>query len=142
MKGFLIDTCVISEFTKPSPDLGLVTWLAKIEPSILYLSAITVGELQYGIGLQTEKKKRDFLDRWLRSDVLVEFEGRILSFDSDVARRWGGLRAKARSNGNPVPTIDSMIAATALHHNVAIVTRNVTDFHRIGVDVVNPWTGG
>jgi len=141
LRGFLIDTCAISEFTKQSPDLGLVAWLSQIDASILFVSAITIGELRYGITLQAEQKKRDFLERWFRSDVLVEFEGRILPFDGEVAEQWGRLRAKARKGGTPAPTIDAMIAATALHYNLAVMTRNESDFQRLGLEVVNPWKG-
>jgi predicted nucleic acid-binding protein len=140
VKGFLIDTCAISEFTKESPNLGLVSWLARIDSTVVYLSAITIGELRYGMSLVSNQKKRSALERWLRADVLAEFNHRILAFDSDVAERWGRLRADARKNGTPVPVIDAMIAATAVQHNLAVVSRNESDFERMGVDVVNPWS--
>ena len=139
MRGFLIDTCAISEFTKQSPNLGLVSWLSRVDSEILFLSALTVGELRYGIALESQRKKRESLDRWLRSEVLVDFDDRILPFDAEVAERWGRVRANARTDGSPVPTVDAMIAATALHYNLAIVTRNETEFRRAGADVVNPW---
>jgi predicted nucleic acid-binding protein len=141
VRGFLVDTCAISEFTKPAPDLGLVSWLAQTDSNLTYLSAVTVGELRFGIAIQSVRKKRERLENWLRSEVLSEYEGRILPFDEDVAQRWGRLRSEARKTGTSVPVIDAMIAATAIHYNLAIVSRNETDFRRMGLDIVNPWSG-
>ncbi|HLI96214.1 MAG TPA: type II toxin-antitoxin system VapC family toxin [Candidatus Baltobacteraceae bacterium] len=140
MKGFLVDTCAVFEFTKQSPNLGLVSWLARVDSSIVYLSAISIGELRYGISVLTNHKRRSALERWLRADVLAEFNGRILSFNGDVAERWGRLRADARKRGTPLPVIDAMIAATAAHYNLGVVTRNESDFEQMGIDVINPWS--
>lgn len=140
MRGFLLDTCAISEFTKESPNLGLVTWLARTDANLVYLSALTIGELRYGISLQRERKKRERLERWLRGEVLPEFEERILSFDIGAADKWGNVRANARHAGTPAPVIDSMIAATAIHFGLAVVSRNDADFQRLNADVVNPWS--
>jgi predicted nucleic acid-binding protein len=76
----------------------------------------------------------------LRGEVLPEFNGRILPIDADVAERWGRLRAAARQNGKPLPVIDAVIAATAVQYNLAVVSRNESDFERVGVDVINPWS--
>lgn len=140
MRGFLVDTCAISEFTKHSPNLGLVSWLARADSSIVYLSAITVGELRYGISILSDRRRQSALERWLRGEVLPEFNGRILPIDADVAERWGRLRAAARQNGKPLPVIDAVIAATAVQYNLAVVSRNESDFERVGVDVINPWS--
>jgi len=140
VKGFLVDTCAVFEFTKQSPNLGLVSWLARVDSSIVYLSAISIGELRYGISVLTNHKRRSALERWLRADVLAEFNGRILSFNGDVAERWGRLRADARKRGTPLPVIDAMIAATAAHYNLGVVTRNESDFEQMGIDVINPWS--
>lgn len=139
MKGFLLDTCAISEFAKPSPNLGLVAWLSRIDVSLLFLSSLTIGEIRYGISLQPDRRKRNFLERWLSAEVLSDFQGRILAVDESVAQRWGRLRAQARTAGSPAPVIDALIAATALQHGLAVVTRNDADFERLGADVVNPW---
>lgn len=140
MKGFLLDTCGISEFSKISPDLGLISWLARVNPTIVFLSAVTIGELQYGISLAPDGQRRRHLERWLRSDVLPDFEERILPFDGEVAERWGRLRAERRKSGTPIPAIDAMIAATALQYNLAVVTRNEADFQGTGIDILNPWS--
>ena len=123
------------------PDLGVVTWFARTALSALYLSAVTVGELRYGIARVPDHGRRRFLDTWLAADLLEEFEGRILAVDTDVADRWGKLRAQATVLGKTLPVIDGLIAATALHHNLAIVTRNRGDLEQSGVTVVDPWTG-
>ena len=140
MSGYLIDTCAISEFQKPSPDLGVIGWFARVDLSLLYLSAFTIGELRYGIELLKDKSKRAALERWLLSQVLGEFNGRVLSIDTDDADLWGRLRARANRAGKPFPVIYAMLAATALRHNLALVTRNEDDFRHSGVDVVNPWS--
>lgn len=140
MKGFLLDTCAISEFARASPNLSLISWLARIDPTIVFLSAVTIGELRYGISLAANKKRRETLERWLRSDVLADFDGRVLPFDGEVAEKWGRLRATHKASGTPVPVIDAMIAATAVQYNLAVVTRNQSDFARIGIEIVNPWS--
>ena len=140
MSGYLVDTCAISEFQKPNPDLGVVAWFARMDLALLYLSAFTIGELRYGIELLKDRKKRTALERWLLSDVLAEFNGRVLGIDTDDADLWGRLRAKARAAGKSVAVIDAILAATALRHNLTIVTRNEGDFRNAGVDVVNPWS--
>ena len=142
MKGFLVDTCAISEFTKAAPNLGLVSWLARIDSRVTYLSAVTVAELRYGIARLPSGGKRERLEDWLTSQVLTEYRDRILAFDADVAQRWGRLRSQARPGGVLLPAIDAMIAATAVHYNLAIVSRNEQDFRVMGVDVVNPWSAG
>lgn len=139
MRGFLLDTCAVSEFAKPAPDLGLVEWLSRVDSSLLLLSAVTIGELRFGIDPLAEERKRAFLEAWLTS-VLSDFGDRVLAFDGEVAQRWGRLRAHARAKTAPVPVLDSMIAATALHHGLAVVTRNREDFGRLGTDIVDPWT--
>lgn len=140
MTGFLIDTCAISEFAKKFPNLGLVSWLAKVDARIVFMSSVTIGELHYGIRLNSQAKKRETLERWLRAEVLSDFRDHILPFDDEVAECWGRIRADARKNGNPVPVIDAMIAATAVRYNLTIVSRNESDFRRIGTAVVNPWS--
>jgi predicted nucleic acid-binding protein len=140
VRGFLLDTCAVSEFAKQSPNLGLVSWLARVDSAAVYLSAVTVGELRYGIARLAERKRRDALERWLQSEVLADFSERVLSFDGEVAERWGRLRADAQRAGTPVPVIDAMIAATAVHYNLALISRNEADFKAMPMDVINPWT--
>jgi predicted nucleic acid-binding protein len=140
LSGFLLDTCVLSEFKKPRPDSGLYSWLANLDSATAFISAITVGELRYGIALLPNSAKRHDLERWLSSDVMDGFAGRVIPFDHDVADRWGQVRARSRAQGTTIPPIDAMIAATALHKNLTVVTRNEEHFTAAGVTVTNPWT--
>lgn len=103
-----------------------------------YISAITVGEIEYGISLLPFGRRRKLLEE-VMYQVLTEFAPRILPVDSDVATVWGQLSARVRSNGLNIAAADGLIAATALHHGMHVVTRNVKDFEPTGVLVVNPW---
>ena len=141
MSGFLLDTCVLSEFKKPQPDLGLYSWLASADAAVAFISAITLGELRYGIDLLPATSKRHELERWLVSEVMLDFAGRTIPVDSDVADRWGAIRARARLQGNTIPPVDGMLAATALQRNLTIVTRNEAHFTMAGASVLNPWNG-
>lgn len=134
-----MDTCAISEFKKPIPNLGFLTWFARNDERAIYLSALTIGELRYGIALLDQSKKRTELERWLVSDVISTFGDRVLPIDSDVSDGWGRIRAQARKAGTSVPVLDALLAATSLTHNLSLVTCNETDFKHTGARVVNPW---
>ena len=140
MSGFLLDTCVISEFRRPRPDVGVVAWLAGVDVQLVHLSSVTLGELRYGIAILKERARRLELERWLTVEVLGAFQGRILAFDADVADRWGEIRSRGRLAGKTIPPIDAMLAATALHHRLSVVTRNEGDFARADVPLINPWS--
>lgn len=139
MRGFLLDTCVVSESTRPRPSPRVLAWLAARPAESLYLSVVTIGELEQGIaqaGLDTRALR---LGKWLRDVVVPQFELRVLGVDFAVATRWGRLSGAARVAGKPLPLIDALLAATALEYELAIVTRNVADFDRMNVEMVNPW---
>ena len=140
MSGFLLDTCVLSEFKKLRPNAGLVSWLRNVDETTAYISAITIGELRYGIALLPVSAKRRELERWLSADVLPNFRDRIVPLDFDIADRWGRIRALGHARGLAVPPIDGMLAATAQHRNLTIVTRNEAHFHGAGSSVLNPWS--
>ena len=114
-------------------------WLEATARSSQYVSVITLAEIQKGIELLAEGKRRVQLEQWLRQDLEVWFSRRILSVDSGVAGRWASLVALGTRTGRPLPTVDSLIAATALAHGLTVVTRNVRDFHVAGVATLNPW---
>ena len=139
MSGYLLDTCAVSEFAKREPNAGFLRWVAEIDSALAYLSAITIGELYYGVALLHEVQRMR-LESWLASDVLTEFGSRILAFDAGVSKRWGALRADARRAGATLSPIDAAIAATALHHSLTLVTRNERDFSHAGVPMLNPWS--
>jgi toxin FitB len=139
---FLLDTCVVSEFTKPQPNAQLDAWLDATAESALYLSVVTLGEIQQGITRLPPSIRRQRLQGWLDDDLSVRFAGRILVIDAPVCIAWGRLRADSAAQGRVLPVIDALIAATALHHRMVLVTRNERDFEQIpGLEVFNPSMG-
>lgn len=117
----------------------MVAWFDGRPSATLHLSVLTMGELRRGIdGLADNARKHASMD-WLQTDLPRFFAGRILSIDSRVADRWGQLAACA---ARPLPTVDSLLAATALTHGLALVTRNLRDFQYPGLDVIDPWSVG
>jgi predicted nucleic acid-binding protein len=140
MSGFLLDTNCISESTDPQPNPGVAVWLDEVEPSSLYLSVLTIGEIRKGISSLAAGRRRFELEAWLEERLRLSFRGRILPIDEAVVERWGLLEAETRKKGRPIPTVDGLLAATALEHNLTLATRNVKDFVATHVRVLNPWT--
>lgn len=138
MSGFLLDTNVISELVRPRPEPRVKAWVAATDENLLYLSVLTLGEIRRGIASLKEASRRVALEAWLDSDLALRFAGRILPIDQGVADRWGRLAAQAGPRA-PLPVIDGLLAATALHHNLALVTRNISDVKATGVPLFNPW---
>ena len=136
---YLLDTNVVSEFRKiqtGKADAHVVSWADAAEAEDMFLSAISIQELELGV-LQLERrdaKQGALLRKWLDLKVIPTFAGRILPIDTVIARRSAQL-----SVPNPRPAHDGLIAATALVHNMTVVTRNVADFQSCGVTIVNPW---
>ena len=135
---YLLDTCVVSEFTKSQANTGLRHWLDSQGQRALYLSVITVGEIQKGITKLEDAARQSAIQDWL--EVLIErFEGRILPIDMEIVRVWGALLGEEQRNGINLPAIDSLIASTAAVHHMTVVSRNVQDFERCHASVLNPW---
>ena len=134
--SYLVDTNVISELIKREPNQGVVTFLNRIDESDLYISVLTVGELRKGIELLKDSKKKQELVIWLEQELIPRFNDRLLTISLPVTERWGRLMAKAKKT---LSAIDSLIAATALHHDLALVTRNTSDFEIPTLEVFNPW---
>jgi predicted nucleic acid-binding protein len=134
--SYLLDTNIISETIRRSPNKAVVTWLDQLPAEALYISVLTLGEIQKGVEVLAEKKRREKLRLWLEYDLPAWFEGRVLPVDLPVTDRWCRLLSEV---GRPVPTIDSLLAATALHHELRLVTRNARDFDYLGLEVVNPF---
>ena len=135
--SYLLDTNMLSELRKKTPNAGVVKWFAQRPASTLFLSVLTLGELRKGVeGVKDATRRMTLLD-WLDTDLPAFFTGRILSVDAPVADRWGRMLAAA---GRPVPAIDSLLAATAIHHGLSLVSRNVRDLADLGLDVINPWS--
>ena len=139
MSGFLLDTNVISELVRPKAELKVRAWVADTDESLLYLSVLTFDEIRKGIAALQNASRRAALEAWLDGDLSWRFTNRILSIDQAVADRWGRLAAQAGAK-SPLPVIDGLLAATALHYNLTLVTRNTKDVAATGVPVFNPWS--
>ena len=139
MSGFLLDTNIISELVKPKPEANVTEWVENTDESLLYLSVLTLGEIRRGIAALPQSRRRATLEAWLDKDLRARFEGRILVIDQEVADRWGLLTAAARNSGIVLPVIDGLLAATALEHNLTLVTRDTGQIPLMGVAVFNPW---
>jgi predicted nucleic acid-binding protein len=135
--SYLIDTNVLSELRRKFADVGVQTWFTQRQSATLYLSVLTLGEIRKGIETINEDVRRQALLDWLETDLPKFFEGRVLPIDKAVADRWGRFVAAA---ARPLPAIDSLLAATALEHDLVLVTRNIKDFAGLPVQIFNPWT--
>ena len=135
----LLDTCVISELVRPEPNKRLLQWFSEQDEDRLFLSVLTIGELERGIEKLATSRRKTRLAKWVREDLARRFEGRILSVDMPVTRRWGAITGASERKGRPLPVIDSLIAVTASVHALTVVSRNVPDFERCGVECLNPW---
>jgi predicted nucleic acid-binding protein len=132
---YLLDTNVISETIRKSPDAHVTNWFHAIASNQLYVSVLTLGEIRRGIEKSKDEGRKEFLTAWFENDLMNWFCNRIVSISADVSDKWGYITA----NGT-FPAIDSLIAATALTHNMKLVTRNVADFKSFGgLEIVNPW---
>lgn len=140
MAGFLLDTNVVSELVRPGPARPVLDWVGGQAPDQLMLSAISIGELTRGIARLAPGRRRRILQRWIDVDLEREFAGRILPFDHATAVVWGQLMGDGDRAGRPRPAIDAQLAATALRHRLAVVTRNTADFEGLGITVIDPWT--
>jgi predicted nucleic acid-binding protein len=134
--SYLLDTNALSELFKKNPNPGLVGWLSQRPVESLYITVLTLEELHKGVqGIKDNLHRTKLLD-WLETDLPIFFSGRTLTIDHFVADRWGKLMFTV---GRPLPTIDSLLAATALHYGLDLVTRNTKDFDYLNLDVINPW---
>jgi predicted nucleic acid-binding protein len=138
VSGFLLDTSVISELVKPKPDPAVTGWIDATDESLLCLSVLTLGEIRKGISSLPHASRRASLETWLDHDLVLRFAGRILAIDQAVADRWGRMAAKALGGKSPFPVIDGLLAATAMQHNLTLVTRNTKDVAVTDVAVCNP----
>ena len=140
MKGYLLDTNVVSELIKPRPNPGLAAWILSVDEEICFLSVLTTGEIRKGINLLPASARRSLLEVWLERELSARFSGRILAIDRGVADKWGQLTAEVSSKRKLLPVVDGLIAATALQHDLMLVTRNTNDIELTRVPVLNPWS--
>ena len=134
--SYLLDPNVVSETIRRNQNRAVVGWLEQVPAEALFISVLTLGEIRKGVEALADKKRKERLRLWLERELPVWFEARVLPVDLAVAERWGRLLAEV---GRPVPTIDSLLAATALHYELRLVTRNSRDFDYPGLEVINPW---
>ena len=134
---YLVDANILSEPTKPAPSPRVVEWLRTREPDIA-VDPIILGELRFGILLLPKGRKRASLERWFDAGVS---RLRCLPWEAETGLRWAQLLARLRATGRAMPVKDSMIAATALVHDLIVVTRNASDFRKAGVRIVDPFAG-
>jgi predicted nucleic acid-binding protein len=124
--SYLIDTDVISELTKVKPNQALVSWLKETAQESLFISVISIGEIRKGIEKLDSGKKKNQLLTWFEQELLPFFAERILPIDVEVANKWGHICASSQT-----PVIDALIAATALTHNLKLVSKNIKDFKQV-----------
>jgi hypothetical protein len=127
---------VVSELAKARPAPAVVAWFSSVPDDFLHLSVLSSGELRSGVERLPDGAHKERLRLWLEQDVPAWFGERFLPVSAGIADRWGRLIADSR---RPLPAVDSLLAATALHHGLRIVTRNAADFRFPGLDVINPW---
>lgn len=137
--SYLLDTDVISETIRRRPEPAVIEWFTQTPDDVLYVSVLTLGELRRGVERLGDGRRRERLRIWLEHELAGWFGERVLPIDAAVADRWGRLLGQIR---RPMPSIDSLLAATALHHELRFVTRNAKDFTYPGLEVVNPWKDG
>ena len=136
---YLLDTNVLSEPSKLNPDRAVTTWAEEQPHDALAVSAVSLGEVRYGIELLEHGVRRAKLERWLKVAVLDHFRGRVLSVTKHVALKWAQLAAADQRRGRRVDMADGLLLATAAVHGLTIITRNERDFEDRGVPVINPW---
>ncbi|MCC7359026.1 MAG: type II toxin-antitoxin system VapC family toxin [Anaerolineales bacterium] len=136
---YLLDTCVLSEFVKPKPERKVIAWLNSVDLEAVFLSAVTLGEIQFGISNRPPSNRRTELEVWLSEALPQQFGDRILALEAETFVEWGKLTAAQKRKGETQSVMDSLITATALEHKLVLVTRNVNDFKVSGLSVFNPW---
>lgn len=138
---YLVDTCVLSELQKRRPDQSVVAWFRKrFADSMFMVSAVTIAEIKRGISrLDESDPRRQKLSEWLENDIISQYGDSIIPFDLSVSKKWGEIMAEADRAGQTRPSLDAQIVATALVHDLVIVTRNVSGLDFAGAKVANPW---
>jgi predicted nucleic acid-binding protein len=138
---YLLDTCALSELKKTKPNKAFIDWLVEQDSSEFCLSVLTIGEIEKGIGRLPVSKKRTEISHWLKEELTKRFEGRLLPVDNTIALLWGRISAHAEQSGAKLPVIDGLLMATALVHELVLVTRDIPAPSPgiEGLRILNPW---
>ncbi len=136
---YLLDTNIISELISTSPNQKAINFVRGLNEEDLYLSVITIGEIQAGIEKLVKSKKKKQLSQWLENDLLHRFKNRIVTIDIEIMLQWGVINSKLRSIGKPLPILDSIIGATAQSKDFILLTRNKKDFQKLDIEIINPF---
>ncbi|MCK9552488.1 type II toxin-antitoxin system VapC family toxin [Aquamicrobium sp.] len=136
----LLDTNVLSEVTKPTPDPKVLQWLDQLDEDRSFISVVSLAEIRRGVALMDEGRKRETLAKWLAQDLPQRFEQRVLDVDEPIALAWGDLMALAKRRGRGLSSMDGLIAATATAKQLTLATRNTKDFEGFGISLFDPWS--
>ncbi|TPJ34751.1 type II toxin-antitoxin system VapC family toxin [Mesorhizobium sp. B2-5-13] len=136
----LLDTNVLSEVTRPSPDARVLDWLDGLDEDRSFISVVSIAEIRRGVALMDEGRKREALAEWLARDLPQRFEQRVLPVDELVALAWGDLMGLAKRRGRGLSSMEGLIAATAVAQELTLATRNTRDFEGFGIELFDPWT--
>jgi predicted nucleic acid-binding protein len=136
--NFLLDTNAVSEWVKPQPNPGLIAWMEAADEDRIFISVVSLAELRYGVERMATGRRRSRLEQWLRHELPLRFESRILPVDTRVAEAWGRTVSRNEAAGHPIGAIDAFLAATAEVHHLTLVTRNGSDFSLLKA-LLNPW---
>lgn len=141
MTGFLLDTNVLSEFSRSAipPNPQVKSWMESVHPDMLFSSVLSIGEIRKGIELLPPSKKRSELEQWLNSDLNGWFGDNLLPVTKAISGRWGMLAARSQRQGTPLGNIDGLLAATAFEHRLTVATHNTRHFADLGVTTLDPW---
>ena len=136
----LLDTNILSEIMRPTPDQVVEAWIGQQPPASLFISTITEAELRYGAALMPKGRRRDAVSAAIEGMITEDFHGRILAFDSTATNFYAVIAANRRTSGRPITPFDAQIAAIARSRGATLATRNVADFEGCGIEIVNPWS--
>ena len=137
--AYLLDTCAISEMVSVQPNADVLSWFEHQPEETLFISVITSGELQKGINQLAVGKRKINIEAWFYDELIPNFQGRIINLDEKIMATWAKMMAEFKPQGIVRPSFDSLIEATALHHNLILVTRHVKNFQNSKVSILNPW---
>jgi toxin FitB len=139
VRGWLLDTNILSELRRPKPEVKVVSFVASTPLDLLFVSSVTFAEIRLGIECVADAGRRAELNDWLAHKVRPMFEQRVLEVSEDVMFKWRLLVADGRKAGHTFSQPDLIIAATALHHGLTVVSRDTSDFKKARVSALNPW---